>query len=451
MKKVLVVIFILSLLIIANKTSACDISAIQADYSARGLSGSGMEQEAIDNCLRAQRRQDQQIRDQQASDAANSQKIYQIKIDYFYTEDAIEKQFDALNKSDFNYAQYKLSSADCRASIMIPSDPTTLDPNVFLSLMPNKEKCVEHISKYVPAAIKTLQQPTKSNDQICSDKFGSNWKWISGTTCGCKDGYTQKNGDCINYDQSCNIDFPNSKFLNIGDNGRIICDCKIGYIWNTQRTGCVIKPIAPLKTNDQICNDSYGINSNWDGTITDDGKISCNCKAGYKWNQEMTQCTKVDNNMASIVNTVKENPSIPAVDPNIVKDLSSSSNVELIGVLRIPGVLRECPNTSCKIIRYYTETASVAIITTDDSNEWYRVKARNDDGEFLIGWMSQSLFTEDFREKLKKDNSQQQILEASSLDNVVKDKKLKQGVFRDIMKQGLLPWLFKSINQWFKK
>src|ERR1035437_9716462 len=45
--------------------ATCDISAIQNEYSARGLSGSGIEQQAIDSCLSQQRQQNQQVRDQQ--------------------------------------------------------------------------------------------------------------------------------------------------------------------------------------------------------------------------------------------------------------------------------------------------------------------------------------------------------------------------------------------------
>ena len=75
-----------------------------------------------------------------------------------------------------------------------------------------------------------------------------------------------------------------------GSNGGLNCDCKSGYTWNEQRTNCDIAPIVPIKTNDQSCQDSYGSNSNWSGTKSSTGGLNCGCKSGYQWNQERTQC-----------------------------------------------------------------------------------------------------------------------------------------------------------------
>lgn len=94
----------------------------------------------------------------------------------------------------------------------------------------------------------------KTNDQICQDNFGLNVYW---------------NGTKGNYR---NLD----------------CKCKSGYEWNGQKTGCVSEPqgvVEPQKSLDQICQDKYGTNSNWDGL-----KINCGCQSGYQFNQDQSSC-----------------------------------------------------------------------------------------------------------------------------------------------------------------
>ncbi len=203
-------------------------------------------QAALQSCLNAQRIYDQQIRDQQAANAAYDQAIYQSQLTYFYKLDAIEKQIDIKYASDSGYDLYRLGSGDCTMSIDIPSDPTTINPNIFLSRMTNKKNCVDYLTKYMgnhPINTQTqtpsgtlcngkywrtcpvgttfycpsigdaqCTQPTKTNDQICSDKFGPNVKW-DGT----------KNSS-----------------------GGLSCDCKIGYQWDASQTGCIVTPPTPI-------------------------------------------------------------------------------------------------------------------------------------------------------------------------------------------------------------
>lgn len=52
---------------------------------------------------------------------------------------------------------------------------------------------------------------------------------------------------------------------------------------------------VPVKTNGQICQDSFGINSIWDGTKNNDGTVNCQCKIGYAWNSGKTACEIVVN------------------------------------------------------------------------------------------------------------------------------------------------------------
>ena len=58
------------------------------------------------------------------------------------------------------------------------------------------------------------------------------------------------------------------------------------YIFSQSQSSCVV----PQKTNDQICQKNYGLNSNWDGTKTNDGRLQCSCQSGYQWNQGQSSC-----------------------------------------------------------------------------------------------------------------------------------------------------------------
>jgi hypothetical protein len=54
-----------------------------------------------------------------------------------------------------------------------------------------------------------------------------------------------------------------------------------------------IEPIpsqAVQKTDQQICTDSYGQNSSYSGNRNDGGGPVCNCKNGYLWNSNRTSC-----------------------------------------------------------------------------------------------------------------------------------------------------------------
>ncbi len=83
-----------------------------------------------------------------------------------------------------------------------------------------------------------------------------------------------------------------------------VCSCVTGYQWNSEKTACVVAPVAPVKTNDQICKDYYGVNSAWTNTLGTSGEAICDCKTGYQWDS---------NRMSCIFNTT---PLIPGCDSN---------------------------------------------------------------------------------------------------------------------------------------
>lgn len=99
------------------------------------------------------------------------------------------------------------------------------------------------------------------------------------------------------------------------------CKCNNGYEFNGSK--CVFKntyinppvlssptistspiiptkiPIVKPKSNDQICQSSYGVNSNWNGTKNDKGGLVCDCKGGYQWNQGQTGCILIPSKVIS--------------------------------------------------------------------------------------------------------------------------------------------------------
>jgi hypothetical protein len=66
-----------------------------------------------------------------------------------------------------------------------------------------------------------------------------------------------------------------------------MCQCDTGYQPNATNDGC---KLAPVKSNTQVCQDSFGINVDWDGTKAANGDLNCNCKTGYVWNTGRTAC-----------------------------------------------------------------------------------------------------------------------------------------------------------------
>ena len=148
-------------------------------------------------------------------------------------------------------------------------------------------------------ALRTLQlleqqntQPLKSNDQICNDKFGQNSKWdgtknsTGGLNCGCKDGYVQSSSGT-----SCQIKQNQTKQKGALCNGNYWNACPVGDNFVCPSIGSAY--CETPKTNDQTCQDSYGTNSNWDGTKNDQGGLNCGCKTSYQWDQEQTQCISI--------------------------------------------------------------------------------------------------------------------------------------------------------------
>lgn len=330
--------------------AACDLSAIRNEYSARGLSGSGIEQQAIDSCLSQQRQQNQEVRDQQL-----------------------------LQQQNYNDSP---------------------EQNALQTIQ----------------LLERQTQPTKSNDQICSDKFGQNWKW-NGTTnsqgglaCGCKDGYTQTNGSCviapITAIQPSGTLCNGTSYSACPSNENLVCP-------STGSAYCEVP-----KTNDQICQDKYGSNSNWDGTKDNNGKLNCGCQTGYQWNTGMTECV-ITSQTPQSTNNQSYTSVVPVVPENLDQDttVTFTYHVNLAELITEKNMtitssanLRSCPNETCESLgKYPKDTIFEVTERYNDVFGWY--KGITPDGK--EGWIYPGMLTD------RVDNSENEIASSSATSSQI--------------------------------
>lgn len=69
-------------------------------------------------------------------------------------------------------------------------------------------------------------------------------------------------------------------------NGGPVCGCKAGSFWNSSQNTC------EYKTDQQICQDKYGANSQYNKKNSE-GKLICGCQSGYEWNNTQTSCVAI--------------------------------------------------------------------------------------------------------------------------------------------------------------
>ena len=95
-----------------------------------------------------------------------------------------------------------------------------------------------------------------------------------------------------------------------------ICDCVEGYRFDDIKNTCIAEPITPEElpekpptlTDDQLCEEKY---ESAKSVVAPDGTKSCECRHGYVWNSDKTTCI-----YTSIASTAKpisriENPVAP--------------------------------------------------------------------------------------------------------------------------------------------
>jgi zinc-ribbon domain len=121
---------------------------------------------------------------------------------------------------------------------------------------------------------------------------------VSGLTAGT--GYIQsvslsRQHVTLTNDQICQDDYGgNSDYTGNNSQGGIICGCESGYTWNAGDTACVA---LPAETGYQVC--SAYPNETWDGTYNSSGQYNCVCDSGYSvYNNECvsgyTYCTDTE-------------------------------------------------------------------------------------------------------------------------------------------------------------
>ncbi len=104
---------------------------------------------------------------------------------------------------------------------------------------------------------------------------------VSGLTAGT--GYIQsvslaRQRVTLTNDQICQNQYGvNSDYTNNNSQGGIVCGCQSGYTWNSDDTACVE---LPPETGYQVCAQAYP-NETWDGTYSSSGQYNCVCDTGY--------------------------------------------------------------------------------------------------------------------------------------------------------------------------
>ena len=168
---------------------------------------------------------------------------------------------------------------------------------------------------------------TKSNDQICQDSYGINSNW----------GGTKNN------------------------NGGLICGCKSGYLWNEQKTSCIMDynkicsdkfgsgntwngninkgggpDCVETKSNDQICNKDYGVNSIWTNKLNDTGGPICDCKIGYQFNKGRTQCIITPKaEVKAVIPTTIKVPEVKAMQNEVKENTTNITKPEPINLNKV--------------------------------------------------------------------------------------------------------------------
>jgi S1-C subfamily serine protease len=168
---------------------------------------------------------------------------------------------------------------------------------------------VQQFLNNVPAKLDPIAASTSTNsisgssslsnetdDQQCQDNYGT-YSQASGhydsagkPTCVCQTGYSWDTTGAfctpqMSLQQSCQANYGTGSYSHVVS-GKSICSCSSGYVWNTGQTECVVAQAS----NDQICQDTFGPNSQWTGQVGGNGKPACNCQSGYSWDATGNSC-----------------------------------------------------------------------------------------------------------------------------------------------------------------
>ena len=149
---------------------------------------------------------------------------------------------------------------------------------IFSSYNNYTEKC-ECNSGYIVGKDYSGKNSCISRESSCENSFGygSRYSYLN-DKCECKSGY-EFDGTTCKY-KSPYITCPTNSRISLTDSTR--CTCDTDYIINEAKDACVYSP-KPIKSNLQLCNENFGYNSYWNGTINDDKTVNCDCNSGYEF------------------------------------------------------------------------------------------------------------------------------------------------------------------------
>jgi len=130
-----------------------------------------------------------------------------------------------------------------------------------------------------------------------------------------------------------------------------MCQCDAGYQPNATKDGC---SLSPIKSNTQVCQDSFGINVDWDGTKATNGDLNCNCKTDYVWNSGRTACILP--------------PTIPTPTTSVTPEISTPTAPKTETKVITPSVKKEIKTPDVKVEQKATTTPIAAGI----EKPWYK-------------------------------------------------------------------------------
>lgn len=191
-----------------------------------------------------------------------------------------------------NFYSCHSSISSCDSKIRDLTSPT----NMAICLI-NVEGCLERTQM----AKESSPIQTQSGYQVCGASllypnmtwdgtYGSNGKY----DCVCQTGYIWKTSQnsCIRDGyQVCSNMNATWDGTSYTSSGNFNCTCNTGYISSSDSKSCiattttVVTQVAPVKSQDQLCKDTYGPNS-----IDSNDENICKCSTGYQLNQSKTQC-----------------------------------------------------------------------------------------------------------------------------------------------------------------
>ena len=198
---------------------------------------------------------------------------------------ALQRQENQALESQLS-AQYGYSVvASCKSSVCNKGNDVLSDPYAIA-------RCLLQVSGDLRLGWCPAQRQQQQNSAPIVNPTCQRYATYINGSCQCNSGYVAIGSMCqssalFQTQEAVDLYCKNTYGTNTRGTGYNQCDCVSGYVWTADKKSCIVQP---TKTNDQLCQDSYGVYSNWDGTKNNSGGLNCGCKNGYSWNSGQTAC-----------------------------------------------------------------------------------------------------------------------------------------------------------------